>query len=105
MDISLTPLPGLMYRTHQLHTAHNAFSNSHDEQHIFRLLGISGFVVAGISLFAFIVKTFRSHLPSNKIKQLDSLLDETEVFFKKTIEEGLLTEPDFVREIERHLTM
>jgi hypothetical protein len=63
--------------------------------------------VAAISLFVFIVNTCRSHLPSNKIKILilESLLDETETFFRNAVEDGLLTEPEFVRETERHLTM
>lgn len=66
---------------------------------------IFGFIVAAISLLAFIIKTCRSHLPSNKIKILESLLDETEAFFRNAVEDGLLTEPEFVRGIERHLTM
>jgi hypothetical protein len=32
-------------------------------------------------------------------------MDETETFFKKAIGDGLLTEPTFVRQTERHLSM
>lgn len=66
---------------------------------------IFGFIVAAISLLAFVIKACRSHLPSVKIKILEALLDETEAFFRKAVEDGLLTEPEFVRETERHLTM
>ena len=66
---------------------------------------IFGFVVAAISLSAFLVNVCRSHLPSNRIKELESLMDETETFFKKAVEDGLLTEPTFVRQTGRHLSM
>ncbi|KAG6369609.1 hypothetical protein JVT61DRAFT_14178 [Boletus reticuloceps] len=66
---------------------------------------IFGCIVAAISLLAFIINTCRSHLPSNKIKKLESLLDETETFFRKAVEDGLLLEPEFVRGTERHLTI
>ncbi|KAG6373908.1 hypothetical protein JVT61DRAFT_6061 [Boletus reticuloceps] len=66
---------------------------------------IFGFVVAAISLLAFVVNMCRSHLPSNKIKVLESLLDETETCFKKAIEDGLLTEPPFVLRTESGLTI
>ncbi|KAF8139073.1 hypothetical protein EV363DRAFT_1253106 [Boletus edulis] len=64
---------------------------------------IFGFVVAAISLLAFAVNMCRSHLPSNKIKVLESLLDETETCFRKAIEDGLLTEPPFVLQTESGL--
>lgn len=66
---------------------------------------IFGFVVAAISLLAFLVNICRSHLPSNKIRELESLMDQTETFFRKAIEDGLLTEPTFVQQTERHLAM
>lgn len=66
---------------------------------------IFGFIVAAISLLAFLVNICRFHLPSNKIKELESLMDETETFFKKAVEDGLLIEPGFVRQTERHLAM
>ncbi|KAF8555596.1 hypothetical protein OG21DRAFT_843622 [Imleria badia] len=66
---------------------------------------IFGFIVAAISLLAFIVNICRSHLPSNKIKVLESLLDETETDFKKAVEDGLLTELPFVRRTERRLAI
>ena len=66
---------------------------------------IFGFVVAAISLLSFIVNILRAHLPSKKIKVLETLLDETETCFRKAIEDGLLTEPSFVRRTERGLTM
>ena len=66
---------------------------------------IFGFIVAAISLFAFLINICRSHLPSNRIKELESLMDETETFFAKAVEGGLLIEPGFVQQTERHLTM
>lgn len=66
---------------------------------------IFGFIVAAISFLAFVVNICRSHLPSNKIRILESLLDETEACFRKAIEDGLLTEPSFVLRTERGLDM
>ena len=60
-------------------------------------------VTAATSLFALIIKICRTQLPSDKIKVLLSLLDETEVFFQKCIEDGLLT-PEFTRSTENDLT-
>ena len=64
---------------------------------------VFGFVVAAISSLAFIVNVSRSHLPSNKIKELESLLDKTETCFKKAIEDGLLTELLFIEWTEHRL--
>ncbi|KAG6379503.1 hypothetical protein JVT61DRAFT_9994 [Boletus reticuloceps] len=66
---------------------------------------IFGFVVAAISLFAFLVNICRSYLPSNRIKELESLMDETEIFFNKAVEDGLLIEPGFVQQTKCDLTM
>lgn len=66
---------------------------------------IFGFIVAATSLFAFLINICRSRLPSNRIKELESLLDETDTFFKKAVEDGLLIEPGFVRTTEHRLTM
>ncbi|KAF8555577.1 hypothetical protein OG21DRAFT_1507591 [Imleria badia] len=66
---------------------------------------VFGFIVAAISLLTFFVNIFRSHLPSNKIKVLESLLEETETCFKKAVEEGLLTELAFVQRTQRRLTI
>ena len=62
-----------------------------------------GFIAGGFSLLALFVALCRSHLPSYKIKALETLLDETEKDFKSAVEEGLLTEPGFVNKIERRL--
>lgn len=67
--------------------------------------GIFGFIVAAISLLTFVINICRSHLPSNKIKVLESLLEETETCFNKAIEDGLLTELLFVHRTERRLAM
>lgn len=64
---------------------------------------VFGFIVTAISLFAFILNICRSHLPSKKIQELESLLDETETCFKRAIEDGLLTEQAFVQRTERRL--
>ncbi|KAH0840355.1 hypothetical protein J3R83DRAFT_1377, partial [Lanmaoa asiatica] len=63
------------------------------------------FIVAAISFLAFVFNICRSHLPSNKIKVLESLLDETEMCFKRAIEDGLLTELTFVQWAECRLTV
>ncbi|KAG8216321.1 hypothetical protein J3R82DRAFT_6389 [Butyriboletus roseoflavus] len=64
---------------------------------------IFGFVAAAITLFTLVVTTCRSQLPSEKIKELESLMDETEARFKKAFEDGLL-ELEIVSQIECHLT-
>ncbi|KAF9226738.1 hypothetical protein BS17DRAFT_878594 [Gyrodon lividus] len=42
-------------------------------------------------------------LPSNKIKELETLLDDTEKFFKEALEDGLLTQHGFIQEVEQSL--
>ena len=59
--------------------------------------------MAAISLLAFLVNICRSYLPSYRIKELESLLDETDTLFKKAMEDGLLIEPGFVRQTEHDL--
>ena len=66
---------------------------------------VFGSVVAAISLLAFISNIFRSRLPCNRIKVLESLLEEMEACFQNAIEEGLLTELAFVQRTHHHLTM
>jgi hypothetical protein len=65
---------------------------------------IFGFVVGGISLLGFVVAVFRPHLPSNKIKTLETLLHETENIFKAAVEAGLLVR-EFIDRTEHRLTV
>lgn len=64
---------------------------------------IFGFVVAAISLFTFLVNMYRSRRPSNRIKELESLMGKAETLLIKTVEEGRSIEPGFVQQTERHL--
>ena len=64
---------------------------------------IFGFIVAAISLFAFLVNICRSHLPSYRVNELESVLNETDTLFKKAAEDGLLTEPAFIHPTEHDL--
>lgn len=65
---------------------------------------IFGFVAAVISLSTYLLKICRSHLPSKKIKELESLIDEIEILFNKAIEDGRLVEPE-LGQTKRHLAM
>ncbi|KAI9455498.1 hypothetical protein HD554DRAFT_2178456 [Boletus coccyginus] len=65
---------------------------------------ILAIIEAAISLSAFLIHIFRSHLPRNKIKELEHLMDEMETFFTKTVEKGLLAEPDIIQ-TRRELSM
>ncbi|KAI9458230.1 hypothetical protein HD554DRAFT_2140266 [Boletus coccyginus] len=65
---------------------------------------IFGFVVGGISLLGFIVTVFRPHLPSNKIKTLETLLHETEDIFNEAMEARLLIH-EFIERTEHRLTV
>ena len=64
---------------------------------------IFGLIVATASLFLVLVNICRSYLPSNKIRELESLLDETETFFKKTVDDGLLMDPELFLQAARDL--
>ena len=64
---------------------------------------IFGFVAGGFSLLALFVAICRSHLPSHKIKALETLLDETERIFNGAVEDGLLMEADFIHKIDCRL--
>lgn len=61
---------------------------------------IFGFVAGGFLLLVLFVAVCRSHLPSHKIKALETLLDETERIFNGAVEDGLLTEADFIHKID-----
>ncbi|KAG9311899.1 hypothetical protein JVU11DRAFT_8160 [Chiua virens] len=65
---------------------------------------IFGFIATIISLFAFVLQICRSRLPSNKIRTLDLLLEETETLVKTAKNDCRLKEP-FVEEIEHHLSI
>lgn len=64
---------------------------------------VFGYIAAVVSLLALVVNICRSHLPSSKIKELESLLDETETCFKKAMEDGFLTDLAFVQETDCRL--
>ncbi|KIJ20446.1 hypothetical protein PAXINDRAFT_7684 [Paxillus involutus ATCC 200175] len=63
---------------------------------------VFGLVVGGVSLIVLVFAFCRSQLPSNKIKVLDELLDETQALVSSYVEKGYL--PEEVRaNIERRL--
>ena len=65
---------------------------------------VFGFIVGGASLLGFVVAICRPHLPSNKIKTLESLLHETDNAFKEAMEAGLLVH-EFIERTEHRLAM
>ncbi|KAH7889229.1 hypothetical protein F5I97DRAFT_490257 [Phlebopus sp. FC_14] len=56
---------------------------------------VFAFVMGGISLVGLAFSLTRPHLPSNKIKMLQALLEETEKIYVSAIEEGLLLDACF----------
>ncbi|KIJ57762.1 hypothetical protein HYDPIDRAFT_44786 [Hydnomerulius pinastri MD-312] len=64
---------------------------------------VFGFIAGGVSLAGLLITVCRSHLPSNKIKTLEALLEDTEKTFLKAVEDGLLKEPQFNQSVEKHL--
>ncbi|KIK97190.1 hypothetical protein PAXRUDRAFT_825166 [Paxillus rubicundulus Ve08.2h10] len=64
---------------------------------------VFGFVAGGISLILVVFSFCRSQLPSNKIKVLEELLNETEGLFSSCVEEGYLPDERVRADIERHL--
>jgi uncharacterized membrane protein len=65
---------------------------------------VFGFIVAAVSLAAFLVNIFLYHHPSNKIKKLESLIDQLEKILKEAMEDGILTE-SVLAQAEHLLTM
>lgn len=64
---------------------------------------VFGFVVGGVSLLGFVVAACRPHLPSNKIKMLESLLHDTESALNEAVEAELLVH-EFIERAEDRLT-
>lgn len=65
---------------------------------------VFGIIVGGISLLGCVVAVCRPHLPSNKIKTLETLLCETENTFKESVEAGLLVQ-GFIERTEHRFTV
>ncbi|KAG8216513.1 hypothetical protein J3R82DRAFT_6629 [Butyriboletus roseoflavus] len=65
---------------------------------------VFGFIVGGISLLGFVISLCRPHLPTNKIKTLETLLHETENTFNGAVEDGLLMH-DFIQMAEHRLAV
>ncbi|KAH7887340.1 hypothetical protein F5I97DRAFT_819440 [Phlebopus sp. FC_14] len=55
---------------------------------------VFGIIVGGMSLIA-LAFGLHMHLPSKRIKYLESILDETDTLFKSALEDGLLPEQNF----------
>ncbi|KIJ16646.1 hypothetical protein PAXINDRAFT_168155 [Paxillus involutus ATCC 200175] len=64
---------------------------------------VFGLVVGVISVTVLVFGFCRSQLPSNKIKVLEELLDETQALFSSYAEEGYLPEESVKTDIERRL--
>ena len=64
---------------------------------------VFGLVVGGVSLLSLAVAVCRPHLPSNKIKTLETLLHETEDTFRAAVEAGLLVD-EFIERTKDRLT-
>ncbi|KIK77666.1 hypothetical protein PAXRUDRAFT_834926 [Paxillus rubicundulus Ve08.2h10] len=62
-----------------------------------------GFVAGGISVIVLVFGFCRSQLPSNKIKVLEELLDETQALFSSYAEEGYLPEERVKADFETRL--
>ncbi|KAH7882626.1 hypothetical protein F5I97DRAFT_1816261 [Phlebopus sp. FC_14] len=63
---------------------------------------VFGIIVGGVSLIT-LAFGFHLHLPSNRIKHLQELLDETEQVFKSALEDGLLPQHKCTSDVEHHL--
>ncbi|KIJ69910.1 hypothetical protein HYDPIDRAFT_104569 [Hydnomerulius pinastri MD-312] len=64
---------------------------------------VFGFIAGGVSLAGLLITVCRSHLPSNKIKTLETLLEDTEKTFLTAVENGLLKQPQFNQSVEEKL--
>ncbi|KAF9226878.1 hypothetical protein BS17DRAFT_776269 [Gyrodon lividus] len=62
------------------------------------------FVAGGISLIGLVFGLCLSQLPSNKVKVLEGLFNETETLFTSCVEEGYLPQERFRVDIAEHLT-
>ncbi|KAH7882610.1 hypothetical protein F5I97DRAFT_288678 [Phlebopus sp. FC_14] len=63
---------------------------------------VFGIIVGGVSLIT-LAFGFHLHLPSNRIKHLQEVLDETEQIFKSALADGLLPQHKSTSDAERHL--
>ncbi|KAH7882619.1 hypothetical protein F5I97DRAFT_1931209 [Phlebopus sp. FC_14] len=63
---------------------------------------VFGIIVGGVSLIT-LAFGFHLHLPSNRIKHLQEVLDETEQIFRSAVQDGLLPQHEFTSDVERHL--
>ncbi|KAF9238765.1 hypothetical protein BU15DRAFT_13964, partial [Melanogaster broomeanus] len=64
---------------------------------------VFGFVAGAISLTCLVFSICRTQLPSNKIKVLENLLDETQSLFHSRVEEGYLPQERLKVYIDRRL--
>jgi hypothetical protein len=55
---------------------------------------VFGLFIGATTILGVLLGFCRSHLPSQKIKELEDLLDETQTLYKSAVEDGLL--PDGV---------
>jgi len=63
------------------------------------LLGILG----AVGIFQMGYSAVHSNLPAQKLKVLDDNFNDTNIQFRSVIEDGLLVDPQFTRDIENHL--
>jgi len=51
---------------------------------------VLGFIVTVLTIFGAILGFCQSHLPSQMIKELDGLLEQTQTFYESATEDGVL---------------
>ncbi len=56
-----------------------------------------------LAVFQTLLTVIHYNLPTQKFKELDEVLEDTKALFQSVVEEGLLTDPAFVRETEQRL--
>lgn len=64
---------------------------------------VFGLVIGVTTIFGVILGFFRSHLPSQRIKELEELLGETQGLYDSAAEDGLLTDCTLKSQMEDRL--
>ncbi|KAH7882634.1 hypothetical protein F5I97DRAFT_290401 [Phlebopus sp. FC_14] len=63
---------------------------------------VFGIIVGSVSLIT-LAFGIHLHLPNNRIKHLQEVLDETEQIYRSALQDGLLPQHEFTSKVERQL--
>jgi hypothetical protein len=64
---------------------------------------VFGLIVGAMTIFGVILGFCQSHLPSQTIKELNGLLDETQGLYESAVEDGYLTDGTLRSQMEERL--